>query len=119
MGVRRKPASPGSGYRICLRPSVHTNRRRLPGNVRQRVRRLIDDLQREPRPANSQVLELPASSREEILRGWEVRRARIEDWRLVYAIHENERQIAVLLVARRPPYRYEDLEELLKDLEGR
>jgi hypothetical protein len=47
---------------------------------------------------------------------WEVRRARVEDWRVVYAIAEEPKQIAILLVARRPPYRYEGLEDLLKEL---
>jgi hypothetical protein len=61
---------------------------------------------------------LPTTTPEVIRQAWEVRRARIEDWRVVYAINEAERQLGVLLVARRPPYRYEDLEELLKELEG-
>ena len=107
-----------AGYQVWLRPSVHRNRRRLPGHVRQRIKRLIDDLQQEPRPSVSRTLDLPEATPKEIRAAWEVRRARIEDWRVVYAINEAEREVAVLLVARRPPYRYEDLEELLRELEG-
>jgi mRNA interferase RelE/StbE len=116
--VSRKEGGSEAGYRVWLRPSVHRDRRRLPGHVRQRIKRLIDELQQEPRPAESRTLELPAATPDEIRESWEVRRARIEDWRVVYAIHEAEAMVGVLLVARRPPYRYEDLEELVKELEG-
>lgn len=47
---------------------------------------------------------------------WEVRRLRIEDYRVVYAIHEGWKEVAVLAVVKRPPYRYEDLDQLLSDL---
>ncbi len=40
----------------------------------------------------------------------------IEDWRVVYAVDETWKELGVLAVARRPPYRYEDLEALLEDL---
>jgi mRNA-degrading endonuclease RelE of RelBE toxin-antitoxin system len=109
----RKPLS--ETYRVWLRPAVHRGRRRLPGNVRQRVKRLIDGLRHEPRPATSLALEVPPAI-QELLHGWEVRRARIEDWRVVYAIDASARDVVVLIVARRPPYRYEDLEDLLRDL---
>lgn len=112
----KRRADPSPGYRLWLRPAVHRDRRRLPGNVRQRIKRLLDDLQREPRPPESRVLELPDSIPRRILEAWEVRRARVEDWRVVYAIAEGEEQVAILLVARRPPYRYEDIQELLEEL---
>jgi hypothetical protein len=76
----------------------------------------LDDLRQEPRPLGSRTLELPESTPPKLLEVWEVRRARLEDWRVVYAIAEAERQIAILLVARRPPYRYEDLRDLLEEL---
>jgi hypothetical protein len=84
--------------------------------VRQRIQRLLDELRREPRPSGSRVLDLPENTPWRLLETWEVRRARLEDWRVVYAIARGERQIAILLVARRPPYRYEDLRDLLDEL---
>jgi len=84
--------------------------------VRQRIQRLLDGLRHEPRPSGSRVIELPEDTPRKLLEAWEVRRARLEEWRVVYAIARRERQIAILLVARRPPYRYEDLRELLDDL---
>jgi len=41
---------------------------------------------------------------------WEVRRIRLENWRIIYAINENWREIAVLTIKKRPPYDYDDLE---------
>lgn len=69
-----------------------------------------------PRPSGSRVLALPPTIPLEILEVREVRRVRLEGWRVVYAVAEISRQVAVLLIARRPPYRYEDLEDLLKEL---
>ena len=49
-------------------------------------------------------LELPA--------GVEIRRLRIDPWKVVYAIHETEGWIWVLSIRRRPPYDYDDLQAL-------
>ena len=99
-----------------MKPSVHRARRRLPGNVRHRIKRQIDELGRDSRPSNSRELELPETVPSAVREQWEVRRARIEDWRVVYAIDETWKELGILAVARRPPYGYEDLEALLEDL---
>ena len=81
----------------------------LPGNMRQRVRKAIDALADDPRPPKSKALDVadvPA----------EVRRLRIERWRIVYAVSDDELLVDVLAVRKRPPYNYEDLASLLKDL---
>jgi mRNA-degrading endonuclease RelE of RelBE toxin-antitoxin system len=114
--VRKKTRDEAPPYRVWLKPSVHRARRLLPGNVRHRIRRLLDALGDDPRPANSRVLELPDTTPVEIRESWEVRRARLDDWRVVYAVNETWKEVGALLVARRPPYRYEDLEELLEEL---
>ena len=103
-------------YRVWLRPSVHQARRQLPGNVRHRIRRFLDVLAHEPRPAGSRELRLPDTAPSEILREWEVRRFQLDEWRVVYAINDTWGELGVLRVAKRPPYRYEDLAELLEDL---
>jgi mRNA interferase RelE/StbE len=46
----------------------------------------------------------------------ELRRIRLERWRIVYAITEVDRAIDVLTVRKRPPYDYGDLERLLADI---
>jgi mRNA interferase RelE/StbE len=95
-----------------MRPAVHASRKQLPGQIRQRIKRILDDLHQDPRPAESQALELPSTIQIE----WEVRRIRLENWRIVYAIDERWQEIGVLTIQKRPPYNYEDLELLLSEL---
>ena len=54
---------------------------------------------------------------DEVSLTWEVRRIRLEGWRIIYAIDEEAKFVAVLAVRKRPPYDYEDLSDLLENLE--
>ena len=99
-----------------MRPEVHSARKRLPGQVRQRVKRVLDNLGQEPRPAKSKALRLPDTVKSSIRMEWEVRRIRLADWRVVYAVNETWQEIAVLTIRKRPPYDYADLEGLLVEL---
>ena len=47
----------------------------------------------------------------------ELRRLRLDNWRIVYAITEADKIVDVLAVRKRPPYDYEDLQTLLGDFE--
>jgi mRNA interferase RelE/StbE len=60
------------------------------------------------RPAKSKALDVPGLQSE-------VRRLRLDRWRIVYAITEADEAIDVLAVRKRPPYDYGDLEALLED----
>jgi mRNA interferase RelE/StbE len=79
----------------------------LPGNMRQRVKRAVDALADEPRPPTSKALDFPDFERE-------LRRLRLDRWRIVYAITEPERAVDVVAVRKRPPYDYADLQRLLE-----
>jgi hypothetical protein len=46
------------GYQLQLLAAVHDERKRLPGVIRQRLKRVIDDLAQNPRPDNSISLQL-------------------------------------------------------------
>ena len=46
----------------------------------------------------------------------EVRRIRIENWRIIYVVSDDEAVVDVLGVRKRPPYDYADLEKLLDQL---
>lgn len=81
----------------------------LPGHMRQRVKHAVDAFEQDPRPAKSKKLNVPGIP-------WELRRLRLDRWRIVYAITESEKWVDVLAVRRRPPYDYGDLQELLKNL---
>lgn len=107
---KSKPKPPQ--YKVWLRPAVHASRKQLPGQVRQRIKRMIDNLGQNPRPIESEALELPDAIQIE----WEIRRIRLENWRVVYAVHESWQEIGVLTIQKRPPYDYEDLELLLSEL---
>ena len=99
-----------------MRPAVHDGRKKLPGNMRQRIKRIIDGLAQSPRPARSIELDLPGEIKKRLKDEWEVRRIRLENWRIVYAINEEWSEIGVLAIQKRPPYDYEDLEKLLSEL---
>jgi mRNA interferase RelE/StbE len=48
--------------------------------------------------------------------GMELRRIRTASWRIVYVVEEADERITVLAVRKRPPYQYDDLDELLGNL---
>ncbi len=100
-------------YTLFIEAAVHAARGTLPGHVRQRMRRAIDALAQEPRPTASRPLD---TSSLDLPSQIEIRRLRIEAWRLVYAVHDAEGWVWILGLYRRPPYDYEDLSELAAKL---
>ena len=99
------------GYQLWIENEAKAEIRRLPGHVRQRIRRAVQGLSNEPRPRNSR--ELKATERVKL----EVRRLRLDRWRVVYAIDEEWSEVGVLAVRKRPPYDYHDLPQLLAELD--
>ena len=95
-----------SGYSIYVHPAAWQEIKNLPGHLRRRIRHAIDDLQNEPRPDSSKPLLYPGLNRE-------LRRIRIDRWRVVYAVDETAAVIDVLAVRKRPPYDYGDLTEII------
>lgn len=47
----------------------------------------------------------------------EVRRLRMDRWRAVYIVDEERSEVGALTVQMRPPYNYNDLPELLTELD--
>ena len=110
---RHKPAS----YRVYRGPLAREQGKDLPGNVRQRIKHAIDGLSTEPRPSQSRELDLSRIREAERLpEGIEVRRLRLDRWRVIYAVDEDWNAVFVLAVYRRPPYDYGDLDQLISDL---
>lgn len=97
-------------YELFLEPEVHAARQDLPGHIRQRIRGAITDLATDPRPANSDELTSEPSAAPP---GVDVRRLRLERWRVVYAVNDDEQWVWVLGIYRRPPYNYENLTDLV------
>ena len=100
-------------YDVWMDPAVHQARKRLPGRFRQRVKRAITALADDPRPPKSQPLDV---SDLDVPPDVELRRIRMDPWRMVYVVNDAEAWVWVLAVRKRPPYDYEDLEELLAEI---
>ena len=98
-------------YRLWIKNEAKAEIKRLPGNMRQRLRRAINELPGNPQPHYSRHMRIP----DELL--VEARRIRIEHWRLIYIIDEQWEEIGVMAVRRRPPYDYGDLPDLLAELQ--
>ena len=99
-----------SFYTVHITPDALKEIRDLPGHMRQRVKRLVSGLVTEPRPAKSKMLDVPDAE-------YELRRLRIDRWRVIYAITEADKVIDVLGIRKRPPYDYGDLGRLIAQLE--
>jgi mRNA-degrading endonuclease RelE of RelBE toxin-antitoxin system len=69
-------------YRLWIEDQAKAEVNRLPGHMRQRIRQAIRGLSLEPRPHDSRTLR--TSSTIEL----EVRRLRLEQWRVIYAVGE-------------------------------
>jgi mRNA interferase RelE/StbE len=96
-------------FTVFVTPEAHKEIKDLPGNIRQRVRKAIDGLAVEPRPTKSKKLDIAGLATE-------VRRLRLERWRIVYAVDSTDMMVDVLAIRKRPPYDYGDLATLLKDM---
>ncbi len=98
-----------SKYRLWLEDEAKSEIRALPGNVRQRIKRAIEALAEDPRPHNSHILEAPEGIT------LELRRIRLDKWRILYAIDEEDSSVGVYGVRQRPPYDYGDLTDLFAE----
>ena len=91
-GSRLEPDEPSE---VRLHPSAVRQYRRLQGSLRERIASAIDDLAVTPRP--------PGAAK---LAGRDDYRVRVGDYRVVYAIDDDERLIIVARIAhRREAYR--------------
>jgi len=87
----------------------------LPGNIRQRVKRAISDLGENAAPSNSKPLDLTEIALD-LDPDKNLRRIRLDRWRIVYSVSETEKIIDVLAIRKRPPYDYGDLGKLLEGI---
>ncbi len=76
---------PLQSFQVWIEPEVHAAREDLPGNIRQRVKRGMGALAREPRPSSSRSLNVEGL---DIPPDVEIRRLCLEKWRILYAVNE-------------------------------
>ena len=103
-----------ASYQVEITNAARREIRNLPGNVRQLIFREIKALEKEARPHSSNKLK--STKGFQIPKNVELRRIRMDHWRVVYAIEPEFSLVTVLAVRKRPPYQYEDLDELLKEV---
>jgi mRNA interferase RelE/StbE len=75
-----------SAYHVYVTPAGWKEIKILPGKMRQRVRRAVEALAENPRPPKSKVLDVPGLLAE-------IRRLRLNRWRIVYAITEADQAV--------------------------
>ena len=74
--------------------------RTLPGFYRQRVKRIVEQLSEEPRPAQAKALR-------DLEDGW---RIRLGSWRIIYQVDEAGGDITILAIREKAgPETYQDL----------
>lgn len=100
--------TPRSKPKTFLSLVAYADFKRLPGNLRRQMTVAIDDLARNSRPSNSKRLTLQNEERE-------IRRLRLGKWRILYLILQG--RAIILGIRKRPPYDYQDIQELLKVIE--
>lgn len=101
-----------SAYTLYIRPGALRELRQLPGHVRQRMKRLVDKMAVDPRPSGSVELSEIVPPRPDVT----LHRLRLEKWRIIYAIQEDEKLVDILAIRQRPPYDYGDLSALLQEI---
>lgn len=84
-------------YRLNIARDVQRQVDRLPGNMRQRVKRTIASLAFEPRPENAEELG------EELAGFW---RIKLDDYRIIYSIHDDVVTVEIIRVVKRTPKTY-------------
>lgn len=87
-------------YRIRLSRKVNNEIERLPGNIRQRIKKAIAELAHDPRPPST------LSLRNELAGYY---RIRLEQYRIIYTIEDEMLTVIVIRVAKRTPKTYEGL----------
>ncbi len=98
-----------SRYTVYVIPRAWQEIKNLPGYMRQRVRRAIDAFADNPRPPESKQLNVPDLEPD-------LYRLRLDRWRGIYAVTEDQGVVDVLAVRKRPPYDYDDLESLIAEI---
>lgn len=87
-------------YQLRFTKEAQQQLARLPGNVRQRVRRLIATLTYNPRPPEAKRMEDDLA---------DYYRIRLENYRLIYTIDDDVVLVEVIRIMKRPPKTYDDL----------
>jgi len=87
-------------YRLSISRDVYRTINHLPGNIRQRIRRIIAGLATDPRPDAAKAME------GDLARYY---RIRVDDYRIIYTIDDDVLMVEIARVTRRTPGTYGNL----------
>lgn len=86
-------------YRLRYTAEAERALRTAPGFYRQRFRRAIESLARDPRPANAEKMREPDRYK-----------IKFDRWRLIYSVHDDVGEIRILGIRQKEgPETYENL----------
>jgi mRNA interferase RelE/StbE len=100
-------------YRVEVTRAAKRELRNLPGHARSSIFHAIQALESNARPLTSKGLKSTKSYK--IPKDVELRRIRIDRWRVIYVIEKELSVVTVLAIRKRPPYQYDDLENLIEE----
>ena len=98
-------------YRVWIANDAKAEIKRLPGHMRQQIHQSIRDLSLDPHPHDSKPMRSPVNIEVE------VRRLRLDNWHVIYVVDASAEEVGVLAIRKRPPYDYNDLPDLLADIQ--
>jgi mRNA interferase RelE/StbE len=87
-------------YQLRFTKEAQQQLTRLPGNIRQRVRRLIVTLTHNPKPLEAKQMEDDLA---------DYYRIRFENYRIIYTIDDDIVLIEIIRITKRSPKTYGDL----------
>lgn len=87
-------------YQLRFTKEAQQQLTRLPGNIRQRVRRLVATLTHNPRPPEAKQMEDEFA---------DYYRIRLENYRVIYTIDDDIVLVEVIRIMKRSPKIYDDL----------
>jgi mRNA interferase RelE/StbE len=79
-------------YRLKYADGVEPTIDKLPGNIRQRIRRLVSSLRDDPYPPEAQQM------RDDLRNAW---RIQIDAWRIVYKVEDEVMTVEIVRVGRK------------------
>jgi mRNA-degrading endonuclease RelE of RelBE toxin-antitoxin system len=102
-------------YNVVLTASARLEMRNLPGNIRPRILRVLEDMESNPVPPRTKNMTTDDLNRV-LPDGLNFYRTRLDNWRIIYVVEEELTFITVLAIRKRPPYQYEDFQNLVDRL---
>ena len=100
-------------YRVEVTDRARKEIRSAPGHLRSRILEVLHLLEQNFNPPGSRQLDLSKTDLP-AMQDLSLGRARLDTWRIIYAVDTKESTVFVLGVRRRPPYQYEDLQQLIR-----